>query len=66
MGRDCGGAARAHAVRSGGWIGPSLEKEDPIFVEGARYHHPAGAIQRYKFTAAMESLKAFLLPRGTR
>jgi fumarate reductase iron-sulfur subunit len=27
---------------------------------------PAGAIQRYKFTAAMESLKAFLLPRGTR
>jgi succinate dehydrogenase iron-sulfur subunit len=27
---------------------------------------PAGAIQRYKFTAAMESLKAFLLPRGSR
>jgi fumarate reductase iron-sulfur subunit len=27
---------------------------------------PAGAIQRYKFTAAMESLKAFLLPRGRR
>lgn len=27
---------------------------------------PAGAIQRYKFTAAMESLKTFLLPRGTR
>lgn len=27
---------------------------------------PAGAIQRYKFTAAMESLKAFLLPRGAR
>jgi fumarate reductase iron-sulfur subunit len=27
---------------------------------------PAGAIQRFKFTAAMESLKAFLLPRGTR
>jgi fumarate reductase iron-sulfur subunit len=25
---------------------------------------PAGAIQRYKFTAAMESLKSFLLPRG--
>jgi fumarate reductase iron-sulfur subunit len=27
---------------------------------------PAGAIQRYKFTAAMESLKTFLLPRGAR
>jgi fumarate reductase iron-sulfur subunit len=27
---------------------------------------PAGAIQRYKLTAAMESLKAFLLPRGSR
>jgi fumarate reductase iron-sulfur subunit len=27
---------------------------------------PAGAIQRYKLTAAMESLKAFLLPRGAR
>ncbi|MFF5206169.1 succinate dehydrogenase/fumarate reductase iron-sulfur subunit [Streptosporangium sp. NPDC000396] len=27
---------------------------------------PAGAIQRYKFTAAMESLRAFLLPRGSR
>jgi len=27
---------------------------------------PAGAIQRYKLTAAMQSLKAFLLPRGTR
>jgi fumarate reductase iron-sulfur subunit len=27
---------------------------------------PAGAIQRYKFTAAMESVKAFLLPRGSR
>jgi fumarate reductase iron-sulfur subunit len=27
---------------------------------------PAGAIQRYKLTAATESLKAFLLPRGAR
>ena len=27
---------------------------------------PAGAIQRYKLTAAMESLKSFLLPRGSR
>jgi succinate dehydrogenase iron-sulfur subunit len=27
---------------------------------------PAGAIQRYKLTAAMQSLKAFLLPRGAR
>jgi fumarate reductase iron-sulfur subunit len=27
---------------------------------------PAGAIQRYKLTAAVQSLKAFLLPRGTR
>jgi fumarate reductase iron-sulfur subunit len=27
---------------------------------------PAGAIQRYKLTAAVESLKAFLLPRGAR
>jgi fumarate reductase iron-sulfur subunit len=27
---------------------------------------PAGAIQRYKLTAAMESLKSFLLPRGAR
>ena len=27
---------------------------------------PAGAIQRYKLTAALESLKAFLLPRGAR
>jgi fumarate reductase iron-sulfur subunit len=27
---------------------------------------PAGAIQRYKLTAAMQSIKAFLLPRGTR
>ncbi|GAA4590587.1 succinate dehydrogenase iron-sulfur subunit [Planotetraspora phitsanulokensis] len=27
---------------------------------------PAGAIQRYKFTAAMDSLKALLLPRGAR
>ncbi len=27
---------------------------------------PAGAIQRYKLTAAMESLKTFLLPRGAR
>jgi fumarate reductase iron-sulfur subunit len=27
---------------------------------------PAGAIQRYKLTAAMDSLKAFLLPRGAR
>ncbi len=27
---------------------------------------PAGAIQRYKLTAAMESVKAFLLPRGAR
>jgi fumarate reductase iron-sulfur subunit len=27
---------------------------------------PAGAIQRYKLTAATESLKAFLLPRGRR
>jgi fumarate reductase iron-sulfur subunit len=27
---------------------------------------PAGAIQRYKFTAAMESLKTLLLPRGAR
>lgn len=25
---------------------------------------PAGAIQRYKLTAALESIKAFLLPRG--
>jgi fumarate reductase iron-sulfur subunit len=25
---------------------------------------PAGAIQRYKLTAAMESMKAFLMPRG--
>lgn len=27
---------------------------------------PAGAIQRYKVTAAMQSLKGFLLPRGAR
>ena len=27
---------------------------------------PAGAIQRYKMTAAIQSLKAFLLPRGAR
>jgi succinate dehydrogenase iron-sulfur subunit len=27
---------------------------------------PAGAIQRYKLTAAMESVKSFLLPRGAR
>jgi fumarate reductase iron-sulfur subunit len=27
---------------------------------------PAGAIQRYKLTAAMQSIKAFLLPQGTR
>jgi fumarate reductase iron-sulfur subunit len=27
---------------------------------------PAGAIQRYKLTAAAQSLKAFLLPRGSR
>jgi fumarate reductase iron-sulfur subunit len=27
---------------------------------------PAGAIQRYKLTAAMTSLKAFLMPRGAR
>jgi fumarate reductase iron-sulfur subunit len=27
---------------------------------------PAGAIQRYKLTAAMNSLKAFLVPRGAR
>ncbi|WP_248965842.1 succinate dehydrogenase/fumarate reductase iron-sulfur subunit [Sphaerisporangium perillae] len=27
---------------------------------------PAGSIQRYKFTAAMESLKTLLLPRGMR
>jgi fumarate reductase iron-sulfur subunit len=27
---------------------------------------PAGAIQRYKLTAALESLKSFLLPRGAR
>jgi fumarate reductase iron-sulfur subunit len=27
---------------------------------------PAGAIQRYKLTAAMNSLKGFLLPRGAR
>jgi fumarate reductase iron-sulfur subunit len=27
---------------------------------------PAGAIQRYKLTAAVESVKAFLLPRGRR
>jgi fumarate reductase iron-sulfur subunit len=27
---------------------------------------PAGAIQRYKLTAATESLKSFLLPRGAR
>jgi fumarate reductase iron-sulfur subunit len=27
---------------------------------------PAGAIQRYKLTAATRSLKAFLLPRGAR
>jgi fumarate reductase iron-sulfur subunit len=27
---------------------------------------PAGAIQRYKLTAAMQSLKGFLLPRGSR
>ncbi len=27
---------------------------------------PAGAIQRYKLTAAMHSLKTFLLPRGSR
>jgi fumarate reductase iron-sulfur subunit len=27
---------------------------------------PAGAIQRYKLTAAMQSIKAFLLPRGAR
>ena len=27
---------------------------------------PAGAIQRYKLTAAMESLRSFLLPRGAR
>jgi fumarate reductase iron-sulfur subunit len=27
---------------------------------------PAGAIQRYKLTAATQSLKAFLLPRGSR
>src|SRR6185436_17649861 len=27
---------------------------------------PAGAIQRYKLTAAMQSLKTFLLPRGSR
>jgi fumarate reductase iron-sulfur subunit len=27
---------------------------------------PAGAIQRYKLTAATESVKAFLLPRGSR
>jgi fumarate reductase iron-sulfur subunit len=27
---------------------------------------PAGAIQRYKLTAAIESLKTFLLPRGAR
>jgi fumarate reductase iron-sulfur subunit len=26
---------------------------------------PAGAIQRYKLTAAMESMKSFFLPRGT-
>jgi fumarate reductase iron-sulfur subunit len=27
---------------------------------------PAGAIQRYKLTAALQSLKAFVLPRGSR
>jgi fumarate reductase iron-sulfur subunit len=27
---------------------------------------PAGAIQRYKLTAATETLKAFLMPRGAR
>jgi fumarate reductase iron-sulfur subunit len=27
---------------------------------------PAGAIQRYKLTAATESLKSYLLPRGAR
>jgi fumarate reductase iron-sulfur subunit len=27
---------------------------------------PAGAIQRYKLTAAIQSIKAFLLPRGSR
>jgi fumarate reductase iron-sulfur subunit len=27
---------------------------------------PAGAIQRYKLTAAVQSLKTFLLPRGAR
>ena len=27
---------------------------------------PAGAIQRYKLTAAIESVKSYLLPRGAR
>ena len=27
---------------------------------------PAGAIQRYKLTAATETMKSFLLPRGLR
>jgi fumarate reductase iron-sulfur subunit len=27
---------------------------------------PAGAIQRYKLTAAIESVRTYLLPRGAR
>ena len=63
--RDQGASARTDVLNShnGLWACTFVGECTRACPKGV---DPAGAIQRYKLTAAMESLKAFLLPRGAR
>jgi fumarate reductase iron-sulfur subunit len=61
--RDQGGAGRLDVLNEhdGLWSCTFVGECTRACPKGV---DPAGAIQRYKVTAAMESLKSFLLPRG--
>lgn len=63
--RDEGGTQRIDALSApdGVWACTSVGECTSVCPKGV---DPAGAIQRYKLTAAAESLKALLWPRGAR
>jgi len=63
--RDQGGLERMDVLSTpdGVWACTSVGECTSVCPKGV---DPAGAIQRYKLTAATESLKALLWPRGTR